>query len=184
MAKQCGLKEVFVVGEAEGCRPISQLFQDVAILSYFSGTTGAPKGVMLTHFNLFANIQQFADRPGYLLTTLDDIVLGVLPFFHIYGFTVVMGSSLCRGATVVSLPRFELELVLKTIQIFEVNETEISSPMIVRVEHLNTNMHEWSPVGSLVSISIAYKLRSQIGFSLYEIHSDIHSIFIHTYITI
>ena len=146
-AKQCGLKEVFVVGEAEGCRPISQLFQDdgknfpkdvdinpkedVAILPYSSGTTGLPKGVMLTHFNLSANIQQFADGPGYLATTFNDIVLGVLPFFHIYGFSVVMGTSFYRGATVVSLPKFELELVLKTIQNFKVSDQYFSRSLNV-----------------------------------------------------
>ena len=136
-AKQCGLKEVIVVGEAEGCRPMSQLFEDdgksfpkdveinpkedVAILPYSSGTTGLPKGVMLTHFNLSANIQQFADKPGYLLTTFNDSVLGVLPFFHIYGFNIVMGSSLYKGAPVVSLPKFELELVLEAIQNLKVS---------------------------------------------------------------
>ena len=135
-AKQCGLKEVIVVGEAEGCRPISQLFEDdgksfptdveinpkedVAILPYSSGTTGLPKGVMLTHFNLSANIQQFADKPGYLLTTFNDSVLGVIPFFHIYGFGIMMGTCFYRGATVVSLPKFELELFLQTIENFKV----------------------------------------------------------------
>ena len=131
-AKQCGLTQVFVVGEAEGCRPISELFEDdgksfptdveinpqedVAALPFSSGTTGLPKGVMLTHFNITANIQQYADIPGYLDTNLDDKVLSVLPFFHIYGFSVILGTSFYRGATVVSLPKFEPELFLETIQ--------------------------------------------------------------------
>jgi acyl-CoA synthetase (AMP-forming)/AMP-acid ligase II len=131
-AKQCGITEVFVVGEAEGCQPISELFkddgksfpkdieinpkEDVAILPFSSGTTGLPKGVMLTHFNITANIQQFADRPGYLETTVDEKVLSVLPFFHIYGFTVILGTTLYKGATIVSLPKFEPELFLETIQ--------------------------------------------------------------------
>ena len=136
-AKQCGVKEVFVVGEAEGCRPISDLFKDdgkmfpydveinpkddLAILPYSSGTTGLPKGVMLTHFNLTANIQQLTDIPGYIGTTFDDSVLCVLPLFHIFGFTVVMGTTLRRGATLVNLPKFELELFLGTVQNFKVS---------------------------------------------------------------
>jgi long-subunit acyl-CoA synthetase (AMP-forming) len=136
-AKQCELTEVCVVGEAEGCRPISKLFEDdgksfprdveinpkedVALLPYSSGTTGLPKGVMLTHFNLSANIQQFCERPGYDDTNFDDIALSVVPSFHIYGITVVLGVSLYKGATVVSLPKFEPELFLETIQNFKVS---------------------------------------------------------------
>ena len=136
-ARQCGLTEVFVAGEAEGCRPITKLFEDdgksfpknveinpkedVALLPYSSGTTGLPKGVMLTHFNLSANMQQFADRPGYLDTAFGEKILSVLPFFHIYGFCVIMGTSFYRGATVVNLPKFEPELFLGTIQNVEVS---------------------------------------------------------------
>jgi long-subunit acyl-CoA synthetase (AMP-forming) len=136
-AKQRELTEVCVVGEAEGCRPISKLFEDdgksfprdveinpkedVALLPYSSGTTGLPKGVMLTHFNLSANIQQFCERPGYDDTNFDDIALSVVPSFHIYGITVVLGVSLYKGATVVSLPKFEPELFLETIQNFKVS---------------------------------------------------------------
>ena len=135
-AKQCGLKEVIVVGEAEGCRPISKLFEDdgkafpknveinpkedLAVLPYSSGTTGLPKGVMLTHFNLSVNIQQLVDTPGYIDTYFDDNVLGLAPFFHILGFNVSLGVSLYNGATVVSLPQFEPELFLGTIQKFKV----------------------------------------------------------------
>lgn len=138
-AKQCGINEVIVIGEAEGCRPISKLFEDdgktfpndveinpkedVALLPYSSGTTGLPKGVMLTHFNLSANIQQMAKatRPGDdRFTVADDIALTALPFFHIYGANAIIGVNLYRGATLVSLPKFELELYLKTIQDFKV----------------------------------------------------------------
>lgn len=134
-AGQCGLKEVFVVGESEGCQPISELFkddgksfpkyveinpkEDVAILPYSSGTTGLPKGVMLTHFNLSANIQQLVDA-GFYDTTLNDNVLGVAPFFHVLGFNVAMSASFYVGATLISLPKFEPELFLKTIQNFKV----------------------------------------------------------------
>ena len=141
-AKQCGLKEVIVVGEAEGCRPISKLFEDdgkafpkdveinpkedLAILPYSSGTSGLPKGVMLTHFNLSVNVQQQVDTPGYYNTTSDDNVFGLAPFFHLLGFNVVLGPSLYVGATIISLPKAEPMAVLETLQNFKVSLSTFS----------------------------------------------------------
>ena len=65
---------------------------------------------MLTHYNLVANILQTA---GALALREDDIMLGVLPFFHIYGMTVIMNFALHVGATVVTMPRFDLEQCLQ-----------------------------------------------------------------------
>ncbi|XP_028399981.1 4-coumarate--CoA ligase-like [Dendronephthya gigantea] len=137
-AKQCGLKEVIVVGEAEGCRPISKLFEDdgkafpndvvidpkedVAVLPYSSGTTGLPKGVMLTHFNLSVNIQQLVDTPGCYDITSDDNIFGLAPFFHLLGFNIVLGPSLYAGATVISLPQAEPKVVLETLQNFKITK--------------------------------------------------------------
>src|ERR1700722_7519128 len=87
---------------------------DLAALPYSSGTTGLPKGVMLTHRNLVANIAQFRAlqdvRPG------TDRLIAVLPFFHIYGLTVLMNFGLQAGVTVVTMPRFDLDDFLRIVQ--------------------------------------------------------------------
>ncbi|MBM7571980.1 AMP-binding protein [Aquibacillus albus] len=87
---------------------------DLALLQYTGGTTGFPKGVMLTHYNLVSNVQMckiWLDENK----AKQDIVLGVLPFFHVYGMTTVMNYSLVTGSKMVLLPKFEVEDVLKTI---------------------------------------------------------------------
>jgi long-chain acyl-CoA synthetase len=80
----------------------------LAALPYSSGTTGLPKGVMLSHFNLVANIFQFL-APGEMATpTPDDRLLCFLPLYHIYGLNVVLNPTLAIGATLVLMPRFDV----------------------------------------------------------------------------
>ena len=87
---------------------------DLAVLPYSSGTTGLPKGVMLTHRNLIANIAQAQAVIGI---ADDDVVLAVLPFFHIYGMQLVMNLGLRAGATIVTVPRFDLQGFLDLIEL-------------------------------------------------------------------
>lgn len=89
--------------------------EDLALLQYTGGTTGFPKGVMLTHYNLVANVQM---AKAWLSKAERDkeVVLGVLPFFHVYGLTMVMNLSIMYGAKIILLPRFDAGQVLKTIQ--------------------------------------------------------------------
>ena len=86
---------------------------DVAVLPYSSGTTGLSKGVMLSHFNLGSNLQQFFAHPGEAAQTREnDVVLVHLPLFHIYGMTLLMAVSISAGATQVMMGRFDMELML------------------------------------------------------------------------
>lgn len=89
--------------------------EDLALLQYTGGTTGFPKGVMLTHYNLVANVQM---AKAWISKAERDkeVVLGVLPFFHVYGMTTVMNLSIMDGAKMILLPRFDAGQVLKTIQ--------------------------------------------------------------------
>jgi long-chain acyl-CoA synthetase len=87
---------------------------DVAVLQYTGGTTGTPKGAMLTHANVFVNVQQV----GAWKTDLnegEERVLGVLPFFHVFALTVVMNLGIAKAAEIVIMPRFSLEDALALI---------------------------------------------------------------------
>ena len=86
---------------------------DVALLQYTGGTTGVAKGAMLTHYNLVSNAVYGVDL---FPVTEKDVSLSVLPLFHIYGMTVTMNMPIAVGATVVLLPSFHVEEVVKTIQ--------------------------------------------------------------------
>lgn len=84
---------------------------DVAVQQYTGGTTGLPKGAMLTHANIAANMSQI-DAWGLGLFYPPSRIVAVLPFFHIFAMTVCMNVPLCNGAQVVMLPRFELKALL------------------------------------------------------------------------
>ena len=85
--------------------------KDIAVQQYTGGTTGIPKGALLTHANIAANMSQI-DKWGCGLFYPPSKVVAVLPFFHIFAMTVCMNVPLCSGAQVVMLPRFELKALL------------------------------------------------------------------------
>jgi acyl-CoA synthetase (AMP-forming)/AMP-acid ligase II len=141
-AGKAGVREVFVLGEAEGATPFAALLRagrqppdleidphtDLAVLPYSSGTTGLPKGVMLTHHNLVANLCQL--QP-VLDVRPDDVGVAVLPFFHIYGLTVLMAAALWQGATLVTMPRFDLEQFLTILQDHRVTAAAVVPPIML-----------------------------------------------------
>lgn len=88
--------------------------EDIAVLQYTGGTTGVSKGAMLTHNNLVANTEQGC-RWSHTAEPGKEVMMGVLPFFHVFAMTVVMNQSIYWGAEIVIHPRFELEAVLKDI---------------------------------------------------------------------
>ena len=88
--------------------------EDIAVLQYTGGTTGTSKGAMLTHANLSANVTQAAMMmPDAEEGT--EVMIGVLPLFHVFAMAVVMNFSIKLGAKMILLPRFELDTVLKVI---------------------------------------------------------------------
>lgn len=88
--------------------------EDLALLQYTGGTTGLPKGVMLTHKNLISNTMM-CDKWMYKLVPGEESILGVLPFFHVYGLTTVMILTVLGQNRMVLLPKFDAEMTLKTI---------------------------------------------------------------------
>ncbi|MFF3840034.1 AMP-binding protein [Streptomyces sp. NPDC001930] len=143
-----GIEEIFVCDQApqgpegEGVRSLQTFLgstgpvpetgidpdEDVAALPYSSGTTGVPKGVMLTHASIATNLAQLEPvipmGPG-------DRILAILPFFHIYGLTALMNAPLRQGATVVVLPRFELDTFLGAIQKHRINGLYVAPPIVL-----------------------------------------------------
>jgi len=141
-ADAAGVAHRFVIGSAPGFRPFAELVDSgraapdvrldpataVAALPFSSGTTGLPKGVRLTHRNLVANLEQ--NRAGWPVAD-DDVLPAALPFFHIYGFTIIMNTGLLARARVVTLPRFELHAYLRMVQEHRCTRAFLAPPMVL-----------------------------------------------------
>lgn len=199
-AAACDLREVFVCGEAAGATGFASLLgeseevpevqidarTDAVALPYSSGTTGLAKGVMLTHYNLVANLCQI-DALKHI--TEQDTLIGVLPFFHIYGMTVIMNMGLCKGATIVTMPRFSLEQLLQIIQDHRVTLAHLVPPVVLALTHhrvvdgydlssLHTIFSGAAPLGENVTRACRERLRCQIkqGYGMTETSPVTHMI--------
>ncbi|MFF3871486.1 4-coumarate--CoA ligase family protein [Streptomyces sp. NPDC001978] len=173
-----GVREIFVCDSAPGHRSLIDMLassapepqlavdpaEDVAALPYSSGTTGVPKGVMLTHRQIATNLAQLepliTSGPG-------DRILAVLPFFHIYGLTALMNAPLRRGATVVVLPRFELETFLAAIETHRITGLYVAPPIVLALaKHPAVVRYDLSSLRYI--ISAAAPLDAQLGAACSE----------------
>ena len=137
-----GVEEVFVVGEASGATPLAALLahdgpppevdidprEDVAVLPSSSGTSGFPKAVMLTHYNLVANLCQMTAAH---CPTERDTLIGLAPFAHILGMQVVMNLGLRAGATVVTMARPDFPEFLRLVQEHRVTRADVVPPLVL-----------------------------------------------------
>src|SRR3954464_5318310 len=137
-AREAGAEDVLVLGDAafeqlltaQADAPLPDAADpgDLVALPYSSGTTGLPKGVMLTHRNVVANLCQIREVQRL---TEDDTVIGVRPFLHIYGMTVIMNQALRVGATVVTMPRFDLGDFLTLVERHRVTKAHLVPPIVL-----------------------------------------------------
>ncbi|HEX9502330.1 MAG TPA: long-chain fatty acid--CoA ligase [Thermoanaerobaculia bacterium] len=92
--------------------------RDVAVLQYTGGTTGIPKGAMLTHYNIFANVIQTTVLHHPDQKRGEERILLVIPFFHIYGFTVGLIAGTWQGAQQILIPKYDVDALLTAIRDF------------------------------------------------------------------
>src|SRR5262245_24532653 len=160
-AAKSGVEDIYVFGSAEGARSFAELLadgdqlpsvrlaprDDIVVLPYSSGTTGLPKGVMLTHYNLVANLCQAAHMPNFDAFGERDIVMAVLPYFHIYGMVVIMMLGLAGGGTIVSMPRFDLQEFLGLVQKYHATVLPLVPPIVLgMVKHPAVAQYDLSSV--------------------------------------
>jgi acyl-CoA synthetase (AMP-forming)/AMP-acid ligase II len=121
----------------------------IAVLPYSSGTTGRPKGVMLTHRNLVANVAQSFGTIGI---EHGEVVLAVLPFYHIYGLTVLLNFALKTRSSLVTMPRFDLPEFLRIIQDQKCTWVFIAPPIAVALaKHPLVDQFDLSSVKAVFS---------------------------------
>ena len=200
-AAQAGVEKVLLFGEAEGTIPFASLlenegepppvainvYEDVAVLPYSSGTTGLPKGVMLTHHNLVSNMSQIVGFKGLTPLSERDTLMGVLPFFHIYGMMVILNYALSRGATIITMPRFDMEQFLELLDNHKVTMAHLVPPIVLGLaKHPAVDKYEFSalrvilcgaaPLGGPVAQEAAGRLGCTIvqGYGMTEMSPVTH----------
>ncbi|MEL6348535.1 MAG: AMP-binding protein, partial [Myxococcota bacterium] len=160
-AEKVGIEAVYVIGPGDA-PSIATLFgepltaqvarnyaEDVVVLPYSSGTTGFPKGVMLTHFNLVANLVQSDAHLGLDET---EVAYAVLPFFHIYGMQVLMNYTLSKGLTTVCVPRFDLVQMLELVQKHQITRLYLVPPIVLALaKHPIIDQYDLSSVKQIFS---------------------------------
>ncbi|WP_186576217.1 AMP-binding protein [Aquibacillus kalidii] len=144
--------------------PLINPTEDLALLQYTGGTTGYPKGVMLTHYNLVANVQM-CEVWIHKKSDKQNIVLGVLPFFHVYGMTTVMNYAVLTGSKIVLLPKFEVEDVLRTIEKQRPNVFPGAPTIYIGLlNHPKLNQYDLTSIETCISGSAPLPLEIQEQF--------------------
>ncbi|HEY3925785.1 MAG TPA: AMP-binding protein [Acidothermaceae bacterium] len=142
---------------------------DVAVLAYSGGTTGLPKGVLLTHRNLVACLCQ---HEAVYHVDSRDVFLAVLPFFHIYGMSIILGYGLRHGATIVAMPRFDADRYLALIGERRVTRLHLAPPLATVVAaadlrfDLSSVRHAMSgaaPLDAATVVALEARLKCSVG---------------------
>jgi acyl-CoA synthetase (AMP-forming)/AMP-acid ligase II len=153
----------------EGKVPSTNPESDVAVLAYSGGTTGLPKGVLLTHRNLVACLCQ---HEAVYHVDSNDVFLAALPFFHIYGMSIILGYGLRHGVTIVTMQRFDADRYLTLIGERQVTRLHMAPPLAAVVAaadpafDLTSVRHAMSgaaPLGAATVTRLEERLKCPIG---------------------
>jgi acyl-CoA synthetase (AMP-forming)/AMP-acid ligase II len=201
VAQVSSVREMFVFGEAEGATPFASLLThgdqppsvsidaktDLVALPYSSGTTGLPKGVMLTHHNLVSEMCTVNGRPDIVFPDEQDTLLAFLPFFHIYGIVMFLTLAPWRGTTIVSTPRFELEHYLEMVQRYGVTYLHLVPPVVIAlakhpiVDKYDLSKAKWAlsaaaPLGAPAAEAFTKRLGTQLiqAYGMTEVSGATH----------
>ncbi|TGO15639.1 hypothetical protein BTUL_0038g00720 [Botrytis tulipae] len=129
-----GIRDIFMEDGKRGEKRVRvDPEKDLAYLVYSSGTTGLPKGVMLTHRNVVANLMQVASREGKLMSWDRDRILSVLPFFHAYGLQCLVHLPCYLGIPTIVMKSFSLPTFLSLIQEFKITYTYVAPPIVLHL---------------------------------------------------
>jgi acyl-CoA synthetase (AMP-forming)/AMP-acid ligase II len=193
-------KNLYVFGDVAGTKSFLSLVlndgqvpaldvnikKDIAVLPYSSGTTGMPKGVCLSHYNLVANLQQFRPLESTHFKP-DEVLVGVLPFFHIYGMVAVLNLGLISGVTTVVVPRFDMEKFLQLVQQYKISWAHLVPPIVLGlakhpivanydISSLRSIVSAAAPLGKQLQEELCQKLKVNIrqGYGMTELSPVTH----------
>lgn len=146
---------------------------DVALLQYTGGTTGTPKGAVLTHANLTANAQQVCAIDAH--RGQDDRILGALPLFHVFANTCVLNRTVLNGGEMVLLPKFEVGLALKTIERRRVTAVPgVPTMYLAFLDHPKVERHDLSSIricisgGAPMPVEVKQRFEAKTGATVVE----------------
>jgi acyl-CoA synthetase (AMP-forming)/AMP-acid ligase II len=188
-ARDAGIRTIFLLGSdaAAGAIPFAALLaedaappdvaiaprRDLAALLYSSGTTGLPKGVMLTHANIVANISQL-----HAITHVaeDETLMVALPFFHIAAWVIFLHMGLTRGATIVTMARFDLARFLQLSQDHHVTRTLLVPPLVLalakqpRVDDYRLSYRVIETGAAPLAESVARTCETRLGCAIQQLY--------------
>jgi acyl-CoA synthetase (AMP-forming)/AMP-acid ligase II len=199
VARAADIAKLFVIGEAEDAISFASLLgealpasntpinvnEDFAALPYSSGTTGFPKGVMLTHRNLVAMLRLMEANEAF---SRDDTMICVVPMYHLYGLHIVVNLGLSEGATIVTVPRYDLDQFLHVLEKYKVTVAPLVPPLVLTLSQApQVDQHDLSslrlihcgaaPLSESIAQDCARRLNCEIryGYGMTEVSPLTHA---------